>query len=571
MRLVLAVVLAIACGKRDEAPVGKLHARPAPASATRVKVSGTVIDDSTGNPARGVLVTLRGQAGNVQMLANDGTFSFTVEPGRYRAMVRDPANHLIMIALADRVRLDRGPEAEVATPDPGLMPALDVTADLADVELVVTPAATVKGFVTAPTGRLADTVVRLVPAQRSLTEVRPVLGTDVARADAQGAFALHVPAGNYVLEASHPQYAGSAPLAFALTPGQLLETTTALVPGCIISGRVEQSGTPAHDGAIEKMGDVTFGPVGAIEAGGKFRWSTTKDGEVTLRAWPWKSPPSPARTYHCSDGKRFADEVLHIEDGRPYITGTVVDALGAPVPLAFVDVMPLDPQPVGLGASQQERADASGAFEVYELPPGRYKVSANAPGRGVIEETIKVPRADLKLALGGTGRIVGTTSELANGSFEVTLLHCGAKDNPLPVAHEPRIVPVIGGRFAIEDVPACPLTFAVRWRDQIKQAQIVVDPDRAAYLDLELGAPRDKTVTGTVRDQKGRAVPSARVTVVVQDKELTTVRCDEAGHFTVKTVSGAQLVAGDGNRAAHATVGRANVPAEQVELVLEDQ
>ena len=573
MRLLLLAVTVLGCGDgRDAAPIGTLRAHPAPVAAKgRVKVSGTVIDDSTTSAARGVIVTLRGAAGDVEMLASDGKFELAVVPGRYRMMVRDPANRLIMVALSDRVRLDEGPRGELAAPDTGLMPTLDVDGELHDIEVVVTPAATVKGFVIAPDG-VGETVVRVRPAQRSLTEVRPVLGTDVARVDASGAFTLRVPAGAYVLEAANPRYAGTGELAFALTPGQLLELSAALIPGCIISGRVVQAdGTPAHDGAIEKLGDVAFGPVGAIEAGGKFRWTTMKEGDVTLRAWPWKSAPSPPRTFHCRDGKRFTDEVLSLPDDAPDVSGVVVDAHGAPVPLAFIDVTPLDPQPIGLGASQQERADASGAWHVYEVPPGRYKISATAPGRGMIETTIKAPRTDLRLTLGGTGRIVGTTSPLANGSLEVSLLHCGAKDNPLPVAHEPRIVPVVGGRFAIENVPACALTLAVRWRDQIRQAQVVVDPDRAVALDLDLGEPREKTVTGTVRDHRGKPVPAARVTVIVAEKEVTTVRCDDSGRFSLKTQSGAQLVAGDSNRAAHALVGRANVPSEQVELVLEAQ
>ena len=146
MRLLLLAVTVLGCGDgRDAAPIGTLRAHPAPVAAKgRVKVSGTVIDDSTTSAARGVIVTLRGAAGDVEMLASDGKFELAVVPGRYRMMVRDPANRLIMVALSDRVRLDEGPRGELAAPDTGLMPTLDVDGELHDIEVVVTPAATVK-------------------------------------------------------------------------------------------------------------------------------------------------------------------------------------------------------------------------------------------------------------------------------------------------------------------------------------------------------------------------------------------------------------------------------------------
>jgi hypothetical protein len=236
------------------------------------------------------------------------------------------------------------------------------------------------------------------------------------------------------------------------------------------------------------------------------------------------------------------------------------------VPLAYLDVTALDPLP----NNQQERGDSAGNWHVYDMPAGRYRVTASAPGKGIVDTVVVAPRQDIRLTLGGTGRIVGTTTELVTGSIETSFLHCGPKDRPVEVAHEPRIVPVTAGRFVIEHAPACTLALAVRWRDKLVETSVVVEPDRAAYVEVDVGAPRGKTVHGVVRDVAGNAVEGARVTAVVQDREAATVRTDAAGRYTLQTSSGAQLVAGKGEHVGRASVGRANVASEQVDLVLDD-
>src|SRR5206468_2809535 len=135
-----------------------------------------------------------------------------------------------------------------------------------------------------------------------------------------------------------------------------------LTAGCVISGRVRRHDhKPAPEGALERNGEnagTSFGPVGRIEADGSFHWATSDDGDVLLRAWPWKSPPTEFRTFACHEGARFADVTLTVLDHQPDLEGIVVDATGAPVPFAFLDIEPLDPGITG----QQERADAAGQW-----------------------------------------------------------------------------------------------------------------------------------------------------------------------------------------------------------------
>lgn len=567
---VVIALVAIGCGetKREPAaapsPIAKPASDPAP---TTVEVSGVVIDRATGAPVGPVDVILRNHVGDLRIEAsNTGEFTTRVEPGRYRAFVA--SDTLLSTGLVERVRLDTGPRRDLAqVADDGLMPVLDVTTDLRDVELGVTAAGVLEGFVRDPHGDPVFNAIVRVRRPDRLGGLRPVIGSDIAETDGRGYFTLKAPAGRYVLDAAYPLFAGAiGDNEVMIEAGKTTSAMVTLARGCIITGRVVNAdGSPAHDGALEGLGPRgRFGPTGRIDAG-RFWWATTDDESVTLRAWPWHSPPSPARTFECRDGKRFNDVVLRVPEQRPDIAGVIVDANDQPVPLAYIDIQPLDP----IVGGQQERSDASGTWHVYDMPPARYRITATAPGHGIVDTMVVAPRRDLRLQLGGTGRIVGATPALVTGSVEVSFLFCGPKDQPLLVAHESRIVPIAGGRFTIERAPACALSLVLRWRDKLIESTVVVDPDRTSYLDLEIGAPREKTVTGTVRDTAGNPVNGARVTAIVRDREAATVRTDGNGRYTLQTHAGAQLVAGKAEHSGRGTVGRANVETEIVDLVLD--
>jgi hypothetical protein len=119
-------------------------------------------------------------------------------------------------------------------------------------------------------------------------------------------------------------------------------------------------------------------------------------------------------------------------------------------------------------------------------------------------------------------------------------------------------------------VPACNLTFFARWRDHTIEQTVSVDPGRTSYVSLDIGAGRDKTVSGLVRDRDDKPVANARVTAVIDKHEVSTARTDANGRYTISTRSGAQLVAASGYRVGRATVGTADVASEIVDLVLAD-
>jgi len=561
---------AIGCGdkRRDVPAATPVLTKPSvPAAITSAKIAGTVIDQRSGKPVGNVDVVLLGATEQKTRAGADGRFEITVTPGIYRAFVR--GDSVLTVGLADRTRLDNAPRAEIAgVRDDAVLPMLDARASLDDLELTVLPAATLGGFVyDSEQHPIASAVVRARDFDR-LDAVRPVLGTDVAVTDEAGHFMLRVPPGHYQIDATHPQFAGTKDgIDLELEAGKPSAIPITMARGCIVSGRVVNAdGSPANDGAIERLGPRgSFGPSGRLDAG-SFRWVTTDDETVTLRAWPWRSPPSNEKTFACTNGTRFTDVVLRLPDQGPDLSGSIVDANEQPVPLAYLDMQPLDP---GL-AGQQERGDASGNWGVFDVPAARYRITASAPGLGIVDTMTTSPRRDLRLLLGGTGRIVGTTTDLASGSVEVSFLRCGSKDDPLRIAHEPRIVPVSGGHFTIDRAPACTLSLAVRWRDTLVETTTVVEPNRTAYVEVDIGAPREKTVTGTVRDVAGHAVEGARVTAVLHDREAATARTDASGKYMLQTHSGAQLVAGKGELVGRGVVGRAKVASEQVDLVLDD-
>jgi protocatechuate 3,4-dioxygenase beta subunit/RNase P/RNase MRP subunit p29 len=533
-----------------------------------VTLAGHVIDETTRAFVGNAEVILRSDLGEETTQTKDnGAFSIEVRPGTYRVAVR--GGGVVTAGLGDRVRLDGGPVAAlVAAPDETLMPTVHATTDIPNLEITATPSGTIVGrVVDSKTQPIAHAIVRARGTFRS------ALGTDVAETDARGEFSLEVPAGRYALDARAPGFAGLETKVEVVARAHASQRVALLVTrGCEIRGRVlHADDSPASDGAIERRTTTSqeFGPAGRIEPDGTFAWTTTEEADVVLRGWPWKGMPSQERQFACKDGARFTDVVLRVPDRAPALAGTVVDATGAPVPFAYVDVEALD---LGHG-SQQERADASGRWEVHELWPGRYQVTAGANERGIAVTTVVAPRSeDVKVQLGGTGRIEGTTIGLANGTVQMSFVACfdalDLQRRPMTIAHEPRLVPVTGGRFAIDDAPACDIQISARWRDQFVHARVVVPPSGIGHLELVLGEPHQKTVHGMVLDRGAHPVPNARVTADLDGRNAAATT-DDQGWYSLRTFSGAALAAGDGSHGGRGQVGRANIPDERVDITLD--
>ncbi|HWO20411.1 MAG TPA: carboxypeptidase-like regulatory domain-containing protein [Kofleriaceae bacterium] len=507
-----------------------------------VTISGTVIDAATHEGVGGVEVVFRSDAGEETTTAGpDGRYRIDVPPGAYRAFVRDDT--VLSVGYADHVRLPGLPTADAAgAPDEALMPTVAASADADGVDLTVTRGGVVRGKVVDRSGRpIAGAVLRA-----HSSHLRPTLGTDVAETGADGAFELRLPAGSYELDVSHARFAGIAgsdeERELSIDPGEVRTVTYTLVAGCVIAGRVVGvGGGPAGDGAIERQfgpGDSDFMPAGRIAADGTFRWTTTAEADVVLRAWPWKSPPSPPRAFSCRDGARHDGVVFTLTDRGPDLDGVLVDRSGAPVPHAFIDLVSLDGS-----TGQQERTDENGRWSVFALAAGRYQVTAYAPGRGVLATAISAPQAQVRLALGGTGRIEGRTPRLARGSFELSLQRCHDGEVPVRLPAEHRLVTVIDHAFVVEDVPACDLQLMTTWRGRTAYASAEVPAGGAARVELAVGPPREKVVRGTVTDEVGRPAAGVSVQGSFEDDPPTSTTTDAAGRYTLHTYGGAVVIA----------------------------
>lgn len=536
---------------------GALPARPDGA----VTIAGTVVDAATHDGVGGVEVVFRGERGEESVIAGpDGRYRIAVAPGAYRAFVRDDAVLSIGRAL---VRLPGLPQADAASaPDEALMPLVVARADAGSVDLTVARGGVVHGRVVDRAGRpVAGAVLRARSGGP-----RPVLGTDVAESDADGAFELRLPPGGYDLEVSHARFAGidgdEDERRLAVGSGELVERTFTLAAGCVVAGRVvAPGGGPAGEGAIEaRWGDedATFAPAGSIAADGTFRWTTTEEIAVALRAWPWKSPPSEARSFACRDGARFDGVVFELPRSGPDLDGVLVDSGGAPVPLAYIDVTPLD----GGGGGQMERTDEQGRWGVYQLPPGQYLVTAHAPGRGVVAQAVTAPAAQVRLELSGAGRIAGRAPRIASGSFEVELSRCDTGETSLRLPGSARrLVAVTDHAFSIDDVPACGLDLVAIWRGRPVRAHVDVPAGGEGELTLAVGPPPTWLVRGTVTDPDGRPLAGARVQAYARGEPPATTETDGAGRYSLRAIAGAMLSA-RAERGEERYAGTARVPSD---------
>ncbi len=533
-----------------------------------ISIAGRVVDVEGQRPVGDVEVVFRGADGETTTTSGlDGAYEIHVAPGVYRAFVRDDA----VVSFA-RGRLERlpGPPSLAAAglPDDSLMTIVAALHDTTGVDLAVVGGGIVVGRVIDGAGQpIAGAVVRA--SRRG--GPRPALGTDVAESDRDGRFELQLPAGAYLMEAAHPRFAGVAALpgaypVFQLAAGARLEQTLVLAAGCVITGRVVAAdGRPAGDGAIERgIEENRFFPVGQIATNGTFRWTTTEALEVTLRAWPWKAPPSATQQFTCADGARFDDVVFRLGNDRPVLEGVLVDAAGAPVAGAFVDLAPVDPDSPG-GFGQQERTDAQGRWAAYLMPAGRYRVTAQVDGRGIAQATFTSPSSGLRLVLGGTGRIEGTAPRLASGSFELALGTCSDGGGTIGLPEGRRFVQVTGGTFVVDDVPACALSFAATWRGNTLTADVVVPSGGTGRVVLDLGPPRAKTVRGVVRDGAGTPVADAEIST---GEAGVVTRSGADGAYKIDTVAHAYLlvVAPQGATAVEVSDQPGD---EQIDLVLD--
>jgi len=455
-----------------------------------IVIRGQVRDRHSGEPIADAEVLFTGPSGETSVACDgDGNYRAELMPGLYRSYAQ--AEGYVAVAQAAAARLP-GPvsAAAVAMPREGIAPLVGVFRDQNSVNLSLTPGATIRGRVLDRNG---SAISGAVVASKAPGGVRVISGSDVTESDGSGSYELLLPAGSIQLEANHEQYAAMASSSSAyLRAGEALERDLVLTAGCIVEGNViDSDGELVVSGSFEqKRYDGSYTPIGEIREG-QVRFAMDREGSVTLRAWPWKHPPSEDQEFSCSDGAHYTDATFVIPDVAPSLSGTVTDADGAPAAFAFVDLFGLETG----GATQQERADSQGEFAFFAVPDGPYQLSVYVPGRGATLDLVDIPSSGVPLRLGGVGAIIGS-ADVEAGSIEMRY-RCAfdldedeaARSDELSMPMQTLLVPVSSGTFRIDDVPACPIEGVFSSAGVQRPFSVLVQKKEEVVLRLSTSSP----------------------------------------------------------------------------------
>jgi hypothetical protein len=448
-------------------------------------------------------------------------------------------------------------------------PDLAVFTNLSGADLEVVRAGVIAGRVFDRDGRpIGGALVRAMPSDGQL--LRPVLGTDVAETDLDGTFRLELGEAHYRVEAFHDRYgATESTPTVNLIAGDTATADLTMVAGCVVTGRIVRAdGNEPGDGAIERAfspdGTSGYYPSGTFEEDGAFRWSSNEEGDVTLRAWPWKAPPSPSRTFACRDGARFDDVRFTIPSTGADLGGTILTAGGAPAARAFIDIVGMSDGTM----NQQERADDEGRWEVFALPPGTYQITAYVEGEGAASAVVTSPGTGNTLRLSGSGTLVGRAHGLTDGSFSLIVNMCETEHTVLGPRSK-HLVTVQNGSYRIDGLPACRMRGEVSNHVRARPFETTVTAGGVTTLDLDLSPPRPKTITGTIRDEEGNAVEGANLTVLTSDlNDASTTSTDASGRFTIEAHGGDVIIVGSQVGTAELVVADDDPDVKQVDLTL---
>lgn len=281
-----------------------------------------------------------------------------------------------------------------------------------DLAIRLVPTVRVSGMLTGPEGPARHMGVSLVPAGTDPFVADGIIATATAAIDQNGAFTLlGVPAGSYTLTSTRTSIMRTGPtlppMLWATQPvtvdrADLTGLELVLRPGLTMSGRLEFAGSkPAPAGQELQQFSVALAPAMTANAPRSSMVSVMTDGTfVTPGDLPGRYlatvvPGSPGWMLRSVryNGRNIADEsveltssdlagvVVTFTDAPAKLTGTIVDAKGAPDPLAAVIIVPADVDGWRRGELNPRRmrrtaATKDGTFALGSLPAGQYYVVA---------------------------------------------------------------------------------------------------------------------------------------------------------------------------------------------------
>ncbi len=395
------------------APAPLVPAEPQDAPAPRGSLEGTVLSRGTGAGLPGAEVTFsRGGAAASVRCGSDGSFRFEPpEPGRWQLAAASAPGH--------------SPFA----PEWGHSPVVfDARTGerVRGLTLWLVPIRQYQGRVEDPKGQPVEGAeVRVLGSATGDRSLLP--STESATSGPGGGFSLPAPDGA-TLEARHPGFSpGRATLDFAARSSRRVVVKLGAAGGrnaaAPIEGKVLSGGAPV-EGALVTARALRRGGPGPAEETVAAQATSDAEGRFTLReASPGRHLLSASREGYTQVRAVVArpgeDPVIELSRGGT-LSGSVREGrTGAPLAAFRVEV-----RRGGRGwkllVGVATVVDATGRFEIRDLPPGPVVVSASAPGHlpsAEIEATVPPHPgvAEVELRLDPGGRVSGRVTDRTTG------------------------------------------------------------------------------------------------------------------------------------------------------------
>jgi protocatechuate 3,4-dioxygenase beta subunit len=478
----------------------------------------------------------------------------------------------------------RGSVSLTASADGYASASVSRVAPSSDIELMLTPAATVLGRVVT-----ADESERPVAgAEVTITAERHAQAAASATTSADGSFELHgLEPGSYFIGASAPGYRGYAPDSLPIALGETVrDVKIAVVPGAQVSGRVEivPERSPCLEGIV-RLGSrppenfippslkASLPPADPKrDARGAYAAAIGAAGAVQLDAVP------PGRYFAMVDCRGYqplgANVVVEVgtEDSAGFVWEVerglalaikVVDGSSQPVPDAQVRLT----WPATAGESARTMVIPMNGNGVFETPgnldAGTYRIEALHYAADPLEIELMpgMGRVEALLRLRGTAAIVVKLKSAAGAAIDAAAVVARAtpaqgseRSSAFAAASQGlgvyRTGPLNAGHYAIE------VTDGVN-----PPIELTTSVASGETREVELALDRSGWIGGHVADERGAALADAWVSVIderANDRIDDMMRAftaparralsDESGRFMLTGLdpSGTYTVSGSG-------------------------
>jgi len=336
---------------------------------------------------------------------------------------------------------------------------------------------------------------------------------------------------------------GQSPVSIVLRPNEVVRgVVISLVPAEDYAGRVlDEAGAPVAGAVITISGGgtgtntllPTRPPLVSKDDGG-FTFQAPEDAVLEARH-PGYLPGRARVDYAARVSRRVEVRLRRSSALALSIDGVVEDVSGAPAPSALVSARP---RSMPGAAPAVARADATGHFEITDVEPGTWVVSASLGARASASVEAPAGAKDVTLRLTSGGRIMGCATERGSGRpvSTFTIFVRGAHTIRQSVMDRRGCYDISGAALGPNEVDLVAPGYA-----PAKAAHVDVTASGAAIADFELSP--GGIVTGIVVDRATRApLPLARVAVEgTEDASGVPVRnetvTDAGGHFRLTGLS----------------------------------